>query len=299
MQEAFGDYRILESIVGSESVDVFRARDTRTGRTVAIKVLTSPLIDDALLRRRVLDEAQAASALSHPNIATLYKLGERDDQPYLVFEFVQGQLLSALIAGRPLNARLAIEYAIEVADALADAHASGLVHQAISPDTVVVTVRGHAKTLDFGMGAYLIAVASGTERRRLSDAATAYWAPEQRAGAAVDHRADIYALGLVLIEMLSGRRLPIGDVPAGSLPREVTGIIRKMTADQSDRRSDSAATLAAELRLAASAIDNRPAAVRAISAVPARQGGGVPPWIVFVFGVALAVTLFWLAAHMW
>src|SRR3954467_3532473 len=105
MQDALGDYRILEPIAAREAVDVFRARDTRSGRTVAIKVLTSPLIDDPLRRDRFLAEAQAASILFHPNTATLYEVGERDHQPYLVFEFVAGQMLSGLIGGRPLNAR--------------------------------------------------------------------------------------------------------------------------------------------------------------------------------------------------
>jgi serine/threonine protein kinase len=291
MQGALGDYRILEPIAGSEAVEVFRARDTRSGRTVAIKVLTSPLMDDPLRRRQFLAEAQAASTLFHPNIATLYELGERDHQPYLVFEFVDGQMLSALIAGRPLNARRAIEFAIQVADALADAHASDLVHQAISPDTVVVTAKGHAKTLDFGMGAYLVAVA--TE-------ATAYWAPEQRAGAPVDRRADIYALGVVLSEMLTGR-LPRSEAPAGDLPREVIGIIQKMIANDRDRRFDSAATLAGELRQAAAAIDQRPAMVTALPPVPvpARQAAGVPAWILLIVGVVLAAALLWLAGRVW
>ena len=253
---------------------------------------------DPLLRRQVLAEAQAASALSHPNIATLYELGEHDDQPYLVFEFVQGQRLSALIAGRPLNAWRAIEYASEIADALADAHASGLIHQAISPDTVIVTARGHAKTLDFGMGTYLVAVVSGTPGRDALDGAMPYWAPEQSAGTTADHRADIYALGLVLIEMLTGQRWPGGGAPLGNLPHEVAGIIRNMIADQPNRRFDSAATLAAELRQA-TAIDRRPAVVTSPHAAPARPAAGGPTWILLGLAVAIAITLFWLAARLW
>jgi serine/threonine protein kinase len=300
MQEAFGDYRILEPIARSETVHAYRARDTRSGRTVAIKVLTSPRLRDPVLRRQVLGEAQAASALSHPNIATLYEIGEHDDQPYLVFEFVQGQLLGAVIAGRPLNARRAIEYAIETADALADAHASGLIHQAISPDTIVLNAKGHAKTLDFGTGSYLIAVAPGAPGRGGPDAAMPCWAPEQRAGATatVVHRADIYALGLVLIEMLTGQRWPIGAAPPGNLSGDVDGIIRKMIAEQPHRRFDSAATLAAELRQTAAAIDTRPAVVAAPRAVPVRPAGG-PGWILFGFAVAIAVALLWFAARLW
>jgi serine/threonine-protein kinase len=281
MQESLGDYRILERIGGGETADVFRARDTRSGRTVAIKVLTSPLLDDPVRRRQFLDDAQAAAALSHPNIAALYELGEHDHRPYLVFEFVQGQTLSALIGGHPLNTRRAIELAIQVADGLADAHASHLVHRAITPDTIIVTAKGNAKTIDFGLSGYLAA-------------APAYWAPEQLAGAGGDHRVDIYALGLVLIEMLTGRRPSSGEAPQGRLPGEVTAVVQRMIAADPDRRFDSAATLAAELRQVATAIDARPPVVAAVVSAAAGPRR-VPRWMLVVLALAATAALIWLA----
>jgi serine/threonine protein kinase len=164
---------------------------------------------------------------------------------------------------------------------------------------VVVTAKGQAKTIDFGMGAYLVAVAARALRSGRSPEATAYWAPEQRAGASVDHRADVYALGLVLSEMLTGRRLRRDEPPAGGLPREIIGVIEKMIANEPGRRFDSAATVAAELREAAVAIDRRPATVTVDPAVPARQAAGLPLWTLFVVGVALAAALLWLAGRVW
>ncbi len=218
MQESLGDYRILEWIGAGGTAEVFRARDTRLGRTAAIKVLTSELADDPAQRRRFLDEAATAAALGHPNIAALYEIGEQDGHPYLVFEFIQGQTLSAVLAGRPLNPRRAVEFAIQIADALADAHATGLVHRGLRPDKIIVSLKGTAKTIDFGLGQYAMAVARGVAASGTAVPAMAYWAPEQRAGADGDHRADLYALGQVLLEMLTGRP------PAEGKPSAMTGV---------------------------------------------------------------------------
>jgi serine/threonine protein kinase len=297
MQESLGDYRILEPIGGGGSAQVFRARDTRSGRTVAIKVLTSPLTSDPAQRRQFLDDAHAAMALSHPNIATLYELGEHEGHPYLVFEFVPGQTLSGLIAGRPLNARRAIEFAIQAADALADAHASNLLHRGITPDTIVVTARGIAKIIDFGLGAYGTAVAASALSAGVTSAATAYWSPEQVAGAAVDHRVDIYALGLVLSEMLTGRHPSEAARMAAGLTGDIAGIVRKMTADHPDRRFDSAATLAAELRQVAATIDGRtPSTVSPGPPSTTARQNRMAGWMLAVLALAVLAVLTALAA---
>src|SRR5215831_7567768 len=131
MLEQLGHYRILDRIGSGGMGEVYRARDTRLGRTVAIKVLPPDLADDPDRRERFLRDARAAAALSHPNIAALYEIGEENGQLYLVFEFVPGEPLSKIIAGRPLNPRRAVQFAAQIADALADAHAAGIVHRDI------------------------------------------------------------------------------------------------------------------------------------------------------------------------
>src|SRR6185503_16675435 len=128
MFETLGHYKILDRIGAGGMGEVFRARDTRLGRTVAIKVIAPQIADDPGRRERFLEEARAAATLSHPNIAALYEIGEDQGRLFLAFEFVPGESLKTLIGGRPLNPRRAIDLAVQVADALADAQAGGIVH---------------------------------------------------------------------------------------------------------------------------------------------------------------------------
>src|SRR3989454_931427 len=128
MFETLGQYKILDRIGAGGMGDVYRARDTRLGRTVAIKVLASDVANDPDRRDRFLREARAAAALSHPNIAALYEVGEDQGQLFLAFEFVPGASLATVIGGRALNPRRAIDFAVQIADALADAHAEGIIH---------------------------------------------------------------------------------------------------------------------------------------------------------------------------
>src|SRR3954464_4423972 len=139
MYETLAHYKILDRIGAGGMGDVYRARDTRLGRTVAIKVVPAAVAADAERRERFRLEAQAAIALSHPNIAALYEIGEDQGALFLVFEFVPGETLSTMIAGRPLNARRAIDFAIQIADALAEAHSEGIVHRDIKPANIIVT----------------------------------------------------------------------------------------------------------------------------------------------------------------
>jgi serine/threonine protein kinase len=300
MQESLGDYRILEWIGAGGSAEVFRARDTRLGRTAAIKVLTADEVDDQSQRKRFLDEAALAAALGHPNVAALYEIGEQDGHPYLVFEFVQGQTLSGLLAGRPLNARRALEFAIQIADALADAHATGLVHHALRPDKIIVSLKGTAKTIDFGLGHYAMAVARRLAATGAPVSAMAYWPPEQAAGASGDPRLDIYALGLILREMLTGRP-PSADLPSSELsgvPANVQPILARMISADPQRRPDSAATVAADLRAVAAQLDARREASPGPSTPPVRKSApAVPRW--FIAGLALIAiaALIWLAGR--
>jgi serine/threonine protein kinase len=282
MFESFGHYKILDRIGAGGIGEVFRARDTRLGRTVAVKVVAAEIADDPQRREPFLADARAATTLSHPNIAALYEIGEDHDRLFLVFEFVPGDTLARLIAGRAINPRRAVDHAVQVADALADAHAAGIVHGDIKPSNIIVTPKGNAKLLDFGLAAW---TAGGAERTQAAAGAAsgketqpgrvAYMSPEQMLGERVDHRTDIFSLGIVMFEMLTGRlpftattgaalALQIVQAPApapsstnSSLPVEFDPIVGKALAKSIDQRYESAVTLAAELRSVGAILDVR------------------------------------------
>jgi TolB-like protein/tRNA A-37 threonylcarbamoyl transferase component Bud32 len=285
MFETLGHYKILDRIGAGGMGEVYRARDTRLGRTVAIKVLKADVADDPVRRGRFLQEARASAALSHPNIAALYEIGEDQDQLFLVFEYVPGETLKRVIAGRPLNPRRAVDLAVQIADALADAHAEGIVHRDITSDNIIVTPKGNAKILDFGLATW---TASGAERDVAAQGATmmntapgttlgtvAYMSPEQALGERVDHRTDIFSLGIVMFEMLTGKLPFTGPTPTAlalqivqaaapapsainrSLPAELDAIVGKAMAKSLEQRYESAVTLAAELRSVGAILDIR------------------------------------------
>src|SRR4051812_40247582 len=139
MFETLGHYKILDRIGAGGMGEVYRARDTRLGRTVAIKVMAADVAGDTDRRERFVREARATAALSHPNIAALYEIGEDQGQLFLALEYVPGEPLSAVIGGRPLNPRRAIKLAVQIADALAEAHAAGIWHRDIKPANIIVT----------------------------------------------------------------------------------------------------------------------------------------------------------------
>src|SRR5262245_29060203 len=188
MLETLGQYRVLDRIGAGGMGEVYRARDTRLGRTVAIKVLPEAVADDSDRRARFVREAQAAAALSHPNIAALYEIGEDRGRLFLVFEFVPGEPLRTVIGGRPLNPRRAVQFAMQIADALADAHSAGIVHRDIKPDNIIVTPKGNAKILDFGLatwtagGAAREMAVTTVETGGVALGTVAYMSPEQARG---------------------------------------------------------------------------------------------------------------------
>jgi TolB-like protein len=300
MVDHLGQYKILDRLGAGGMGEVYRARDTRLGRTVAIKVLPADVADDAERRERLTREAQASAALSHPNIAALYEIGEDAGQLYLVFEFVPGSPLSSVIGGRPLNPRRAIDFAVQIADALAEAHAAGIVHRDIKPGNVIITPKDKAKILDFGLAKW---TESGANREQAigATAATApgagraigtvaYMSPEQALGEAVDERTDVFSLGAVLYEMLTGRppfsgatatalaiQIVQTSVPAPSssnlaVPTELDPIVASMLAKSPTGRQR-AATLAAELRAVAAMLDIRSDAADLASAPELVRGG--------------------------
>ena len=223
-----GPYEIVGLIGAGGMGEVYRARDTRLGRDVAIKVLPAEFAADPERVRRFEKEARATGALNHPNILAIHDVGSHEGSPYLVEELLEGQTLREVLKGRALAPRRAVEVAVQVANGLAAAHGKGIVHRDLKPENLFVTDAGHVKILDFGLaklvGAPLspekVAAASTVVESTEAGAVlgtVGYMAPEQVRGLAVDHRADIFSLGCVLYEMLSGQRAFAGPTAADTM----------------------------------------------------------------------------------
>jgi serine/threonine protein kinase len=249
-------YNLLERLEPAGPGELYRARDTRLGRTVAVRLLPVGFANDAE-RAELLERARSLISLSHPNVTTLFDAGEDEGRLYLAFEFLKGQSLRAELAGRPMNVRRAVELAIQMADAVADAHAAGFVHGGLSPDSIVVTARGHAKIPAFELAAQA-GFDNNAEDVRLRD----YDSPEEARGQEADERSDIYSVGAVLYEMLTTRR-PLhrgASAPSASnrhVPKELDDIVLRAVAPNPELRYQSAASFAAELRAMAAILEVR------------------------------------------
>ncbi len=203
-------YQILEKLGGGGMGIVYRAVDTRLKRTVALKFLPPDLTRDEDARQRFVQEAQAASALDHPNICAIHEIDTTSDgRMFLVLAFYEGETLKKRIERGPLNAAEALDFATQVAQGLVKAHESGIVHRDIKPANLMVTKDGTVKILDFGIAK--LSGVTGLTQTGVSMGTVAYMAPEQLKGGAVDHRADVWALGVVLYEMVTGVRPFRGD----------------------------------------------------------------------------------------
>src|SRR5215471_1272090 len=194
-------YNLLDRMGEGGIGDVFRARDTKVGRTVALKVVAPSIATDPRRLARLLEDAHAAMALSHPNIATLFDVGEAGGVHYLAYEFAAGRTLRDERGGASMNVRRAVDLAVQIADGVASAHAHGIVHGDLRPETVMVTGKGSAKVLDFGLapwtrGGEIRASAARSAYSLPLEAVgvLAYLSPEQAAGGSVDPRTDVFTL---------------------------------------------------------------------------------------------------------
>jgi serine/threonine protein kinase/dipeptidyl aminopeptidase/acylaminoacyl peptidase len=324
-----GPYEIVAAIGAGGMGEVYRARDTRLDRTVAIKVLPASFAADADRRERFTREAKAISSLDHPHICTLYDIGEHAGTAFLVMQYLEGETIEQRLIRGALPTADALRHAIEIAEALDRAHRHGVVHRDLKPGNIMLT-RGGAKVLDFGLAkvsASSIAGAGASAIPTTPPAITAqgtilgtfqYMAPEQLEGADADHRSDIFAFGSVLYEMLTGKRAFEGRSQASLISAIMSGtpapltslqpltppalerIVMKCLEKDPDRRWQSAADLADELRWATSsgstAASSTLGAAPAVTAAASRVRRARALWAaVAILGVALlAVTSLWL-----
>jgi len=269
---------VVEEQLGQGGMGVvYRARDTKLERRVALKALPPELMRDEQRRRRFVQEARAASAVTHPAIAQIYEIAEDDEVTFIVMEYVDGATLRTLVARGELDVPSAIEIGIQVADALAVAHEAGIVHRDIKSDNIMVTKDGHPKILDFGL-AKLIDLTSGeSDATRMETLAmtqagmvmgtVAYMSPEQARGLAADNRSDMFSFGVVLYEMATGKlpfqgqsaldtmhaiafmqTTPISTLRSG-LPYSLQRVVDRCLQKKAEDRYPSMREVAAELRV--------------------------------------------------
>ena len=210
--KTLGRYRLLEEIGAGGMGVVYRARDERLDRDVALKILNPGALRDDEARKRFRREALALARLNHSNIGAIYDFDSQEDTDFLVMEFVAGPTLAARIAAGPLPEKQAATIGMQIASALEEAHGQGLIHRDLKPGNVMLTAKGAAKVLDFGLAKILAPSGSGDATRDLTETrgvmgTVPYMAPEQLQGEPVDPRTDIYALGLILYEMATGRHV--------------------------------------------------------------------------------------------
>lgn len=317
-------YRI-ESLLGEGGMGVvYRAHDTRLGRSLALKVLPQQFVGDRIRLARFVQEAQSASALNHPHIITIYEIGDTGDSEgsihYIAMELVDGETLRERLDAGRLDLKKSLEWIAQVAEGIGSAHAAGVIHRDLKPENIMLSSSGYAKVLDFGLAklresAPTNDVERATEIRKTSPGSVmgtaAYMSPEQAAGRDVDHRSDLFSVGSILYEALTGRRpfsggstvdtlhnilhsepVPVRDL-IPDLPFELQRIVRKCLAKDPDERYQSARDLAIDLREVRRGIDSQPHLSGAFTAAASR-----PPRRTWIGAMALLVSVALAAAFL-
>jgi serine/threonine protein kinase len=309
-------YDIRQKLGAGGMGEIYKATDSRLNRTVAIKVLPPGSADAPDRRRRFIQEAQAASALNHPNIITIYDIVSEQDTEYMVMEFIDGQTLDQAIPPAGMELEKTLDYAVQIADALKVAHAAGIVHRDLKPGNIMVTNSGLIKVLDFGLAK--VDVPSGGSRGTTMTVEGAimgtvnYMSPEQAQGRRVDARSDIFAFGLVLYEMVTGQRAFDGDsqlsilasilrdpvTPLSQSTRGVPPDLELVLAKALEKNPDDRWANMGEMREALHALKHRTNPTVSMPAMPPKPAAKPSPMKLAigasaVLAVALAGALWW------
>jgi serine/threonine-protein kinase len=303
-----GHYQILSHLATGGMGEVYLAEDTKLARKVAIKLLPPESISDERAKRRLIKEAQAAASLDHPNICAIYEVGEENGDSFIVMQYVAGQTLSDRIKNRPLPPAEIVDIAVQIVDALREAHSRGIIHRDIKPQNIMVTSREQVKVMDFGLATVVPTVMNESDsvvtEPGMIMGTVPYMSPEQVKGDAIDARSDIFSFGTVMYEIISGRQ-PFAAPSAAEtiskilredppplptyrtdVPEELQQVVHKCLEKEKERRYQSTSELLADLRRIKKDIDLGLSTNRVVSKPRAGRKWGYPAAVAATLSLA-------------